>query len=71
MRHGGKDVIYEKLHDIMDPTRVNPSLSQDHRQLDSRFIYEFIKAIIREQPTVKIAVLQVEIKDKVGYMPSY
>ncbi|XP_057985417.1 uncharacterized protein LOC131170386 [Hevea brasiliensis] len=52
-------------------TCVNLSLSQDHVQLDSRFISEFIQAIVCEQPSVKIAALQVEIKDNIGYMPSY
>ncbi|XP_057985419.1 uncharacterized protein LOC131170387 [Hevea brasiliensis] len=52
-------------------TCVNPSISQDHRQLDSKFISDFILAIVREQPNVKISALQAEIKDKVGYMPSY
>ncbi|XP_057999349.1 uncharacterized protein LOC131178406 [Hevea brasiliensis] len=57
---------YNGLH-----TCVNPSISQDHKQLDSRFIFDFILAIVREQPNVKISALQAEIKDKVGYMPSY
>ncbi|XP_058006720.1 uncharacterized protein LOC131182094 [Hevea brasiliensis] len=52
-------------------TCVNPSLSQDHKQLDSKFIYDFILAIICEQPNVKIGALQSEMKDKIGYMPSY
>ncbi|XP_058004075.1 uncharacterized protein LOC131180718 [Hevea brasiliensis] len=52
-------------------TCVNPSLSQDHKQLDSIFISDFILAIVREQPNVKIGALQSEIKDKIGYMPSY
>ncbi|XP_057996473.1 uncharacterized protein LOC131175819 [Hevea brasiliensis] len=45
-------------------TCVNPSLSQYHKQLDSKFISDFILAIVREQPSVKIGALQSKIKDK-------
>ncbi|KAJ9136272.1 hypothetical protein P3X46_033364, partial [Hevea brasiliensis] len=57
-----------KGSDIWKITRYN---GPHTCQLDSKFISNFILAIVREQPNVKIGALQSEMKDKIGYMPSY
>ena len=49
----------------------NAGVSKDHGHLDSRFICAFILPMIEQQPDMKVATLQAEIKDKVGYEPSY
>ncbi|XP_021628478.1 uncharacterized protein LOC110626729 [Manihot esculenta] len=49
----------------------NTGVSKDHGHLDSRFISAFILPMIEQQPNMKIATLQAEIKDKVGYELSY
>ncbi|XP_021624999.1 uncharacterized protein LOC110624190 [Manihot esculenta] len=49
----------------------NAGVSKDHGHLDSRFICAFILPMIKQQPDMKVATLQAEIKDKVGYEPSY
>ncbi|XP_043810987.1 uncharacterized protein LOC110611519 [Manihot esculenta] len=52
-------------------TCTNPQLTKNHSQLDENFICSFIFALIEQQPDIKIAALQAEVRDKFGYEPSY
>ncbi|XP_043812733.1 uncharacterized protein LOC110615378 [Manihot esculenta] len=52
-------------------TCTNPQVTKNHSQLDENFICSFIFALIEQQPNIKIAVLQAEVRDKFGYEPSY
>ncbi|XP_021601524.1 uncharacterized protein LOC110606845 [Manihot esculenta] len=52
-------------------TCSNPMVEKDHPQLDNKFLCQFILPMIEEQPHIKIKSLQAEIRDKIGYEPSY
>ncbi|XP_021592001.1 uncharacterized protein LOC110599743 [Manihot esculenta] len=52
-------------------TCSNPTVDKDHPQLDTKFVCQFIMPMIEKQPHIKIKTLQVEVRDKIGYEPSY
>ncbi|XP_021604654.1 uncharacterized protein LOC110609404 [Manihot esculenta] len=52
-------------------TCTNPQLTKNHSQLDKNFICSFIFALIEQQPDIKIAALQAEVRDKFWYEPFY
>ncbi|XP_021602287.1 uncharacterized protein LOC110607474 [Manihot esculenta] len=52
-------------------TCTNPQVTKNHSQLDENFICSFIFALIEQQPDIKIAALQAELRDKFEYEPSY
>ncbi|XP_021623810.1 uncharacterized protein LOC110623189 [Manihot esculenta] len=50
-------------------TCTNPQLTKNHSQLDENFICSFIFALLEQQPDIKIAAVQAELRDKFGYEP--
>ncbi|KAG5524633.1 hypothetical protein RHGRI_031340 [Rhododendron griersonianum] len=53
-------------------TCVAESVSQDHHNLDARFIYEIIAPIVKKDASIKVKVLQAMILDRPeGFQPSY
>ncbi|XP_021602262.1 uncharacterized protein LOC110607453 [Manihot esculenta] len=52
-------------------TCSNLMVEKDHTQLDNKFLCQFILPMIEEQPQIKIKALQAEVRDKIGYEPSY
>ena len=52
-------------------TCVNVCLNPDHQQLHSNWIVDHIKAMIKAQFTLSIAVIQVTIMEKFGYEIPY
>ena len=50
---------------------VNACLNRDHRQLDSNLVANHIKAMIKTQFTLLVAVIQATIMEKFGYEISY
>ncbi|XP_021595104.1 uncharacterized protein LOC110601981 [Manihot esculenta] len=52
-------------------TCSNPMVEKDHPQLDNKFICQFILPMIEEQPHIKIKTLKAEVRDKIGYEPTY
>ncbi|XP_021596686.1 uncharacterized protein LOC110603299 [Manihot esculenta] len=52
-------------------TCSNAIVEKDHPQLDNKFLCKFILPMIEEQPQIKIKTLQAEVRDKIGYEPSY
>ena len=52
-------------------TCINPFLNRDHHQLDSNLIVAHIKAIIKTQFTLSIAIIQASVMEKWGYEISY
>ena len=57
---------YKCLH-----TCVNSCLNQDHQQLDSNLVVDHIKAMIKAQFTLLVAVIQETIMENFGYEISY
>ena len=49
----------------------NPQMSRDHRQLDQKYLCTQIEAMVTAQPDIKIKPLMAEIKDKLGFEPTY
>ena len=52
-------------------TYVNPCLTRDHHQLDTKFVGAHIQAIIKAQFTLSAAAIQAIVMEKWGYNISY
>ena len=67
-----KDTSFFALNKYKGPhTCVNPYLNQDHQQLDSNFVVDHIKAMIKAQFTLSVAAIQATIMEKFKYEISY
>ena len=67
-----KDTSFFALNKYKVPhTCVNPCLNRDHQQLDSNFVVDHIKAMIKAQFTLSVAAIQATIMEKFKYEISY
>ena len=67
-----KDTSLFVINKYIGPhTCVNPCLNLDHHQLDSKLVASHIKALIKAQFTLSMAVIQESVMEKWGYQISY
>ena len=52
-------------------TCVDPCINQDHSQLDSSFISEYIETLVKAKMTITVAAIQVVVAEQFGYQISY
>ena len=57
---------YKGLH-----TCVNPCINQDHSQLDSSFVFEYIETLVDVEITITAVASQAVVVEKFGYQISY
>ena len=67
-----KDTSFFVINKYKGPhTCINACLNRDHQQLDSNFVVDHIKAMIKAQFTLSVAAIQATIMEKFGYELSY
>ena len=67
-----KDTGMFRITKYKDPLRcVNPCINQDHSQLDSSFVFEYIETLVDIEITIAVAASQVVVVEKFGYQISY
>ena len=52
-------------------TCVNLCINQDHSQLDSNFVFEYIETLVKAEMTITVAVIQAIVVQQFGYQISY
>ena len=52
-------------------TCVNPCINQDHSQLASNFVSEYIETLVNVEMTIIVAEIQVVVSKEFGYQISY
>ena len=50
---------------------VNPCINQDHSQLDSSFVSEYIETLVKTQMTITVVAIQAVVAEQFGYQISY
>ena len=48
-------------------TCVNPCINQDHSQLDSSFVSNYIETLVKAEMTITVAAIQVVVVEQFGY----
>ena len=67
-----KDTSFFAINKYKGPhTCVNACLNRDQQQLDSNLVVNHIKAMIKAQFTLSVAVIQATIMEQFGYEISY
>ena len=70
--NGGERYEYVQNHKYKGPhTCVNLCINQDHSQLDSSFMLEYIETLVKTQMTITIATIQAIVAKQFGYQISY
>ena len=52
-------------------TCVNPCINQDHSQLDSSFVSEYIETLVKTKMTITVVAIQAVVTEQFGYQISY
>ena len=52
-------------------TCVNPCINQDHSQLDSSFVSEYIETLVKAEMTITVTAIQIVVAEQFGYQISY
>ena len=52
-------------------TCVNPCINQDHSQLDSSFVFEYIETLVKAEMTITVTAIQIVVAEQFGYQISY
>ena len=52
-------------------TCVNPCINQDHSQLDSSFVFEYIETLVKAEMNITVTAIQIVVAEQFGYQISY